>query len=442
MATYTQAISRKEIDTGSRGQDGLYPAAPGLITAIDVGTTKVCAFLGEKQPTGGIKLLAHSTIPCNGLRKGSVVDITTTSSAIKDAVRDIESSTGYKIDSAFISVTGAHISFQNRRDKLQPVTNTDVITADALSETGFPAVDPGDPGQKLIQAIRMNYCVDGEGDIRNPIGMHSDKLEIETHVVSGQAEILDRLSKSVREAGISMKGMVLEPLASAFAVLTDDEKERGVVMIDIGGGTTDIVAFKNGKICYTGVIPIGGFQFTNDIAMTLNTSYQLAEKSKIRYGSTELHPLDGNKDVSLEVDDEGRALKVKASDINQIIRERAFELARLVQIKLTDSGLEQAVTNNIVLTGGASNLRGLVEFLRRTLSLEVRKGDPKELLGLPEELKDGMYATSAGMLLWAADQVPAAEGRGEISQNKNLIEEGTRTGILWGLLNSISKLMS
>ena len=441
MATHTQTINRNETETGFRGQDDLYPAASGLVTAIDVGTTKVCALLGEKQPTGGIKFLAHSTTPCNGLRKGSVVDITTTSSAIKSAVRDLESSTGYKIDSAFISVTGAHISFQNRRDKLQPLTSTDVITADALSESGFPSITPDDPGQKLIQAIRMNYCVDGEVDIRNPIGMHSDELEIETHVVTGQTEILDRLSKAVRQAGISMTGMILEPLASAFAVLTDDEKERGVVMIDIGGGTTDIVAFKNGKICYTGVIPVGGFQFTNDIAITLNTPFQLAEKSKIRYGSTELHPLDGNKDVSFEVDDEGRALKVKASDINQIIRERAFELARLVQIKLSDSGLDENIINNIVLTGGASNLRGLVEFLRRTLSVEIRKGNPKEFLGLPEELRDGMYATSAGMLLWAMEEDPVSEDRGENPHNQNLIEEGARTGILWGLLNSINKLM-
>ena len=430
-----ERISRVE---GAASAD-LRRAPADLMTAIDVGTTKVCAIVGRKRARGGIEVLAHSTVSSRGLRKGSVTDVQATAEAIREVVGNVESATGYKIDSAFVGVTGAHVTFENRRDKLQYSNDAGVITADSLTGEPDGLAGPGSQGRQMIQAVRVSYSIDGEEGIRNPIGMHSDNVEVQTHVVSGSSGLLDKLESAVERAQVDKAGMVMEPLASSMAVLTKEEKERGVVMVDIGGGTTDLVAFENGQICYTGVIPVGGYQFTNDIAMMFNTYYEAAEEAKLRYGSADLYSPRDNEEMSLPVKGREMDLKVKGSEVSQLTRQRAQELARLIGIKMDQANLEESTRSKIVLTGGASNLAGLAGLVQNTLSAEVRQGIPGGNGEMPAELMDSAYATGVGILLWASWDGGPALPSAEAASIQQTSEKNGHKGIVQTVLGLFGK---
>ena len=369
-------------------------------TVIDIGTTKISAIMGQLEK-GRLNILTHSTVPCDGLRKGIVTDISGTSRAIKLAIEKIESLSGYKVDSAYVGVTGVHVSFTNRRDLMNRDEEPYVITKDSLTDnpdTLFASID--NPERKLIHAITMSYCVDGDEGIRNPVGMHSDYVEVDTHVVTGSAELLDKLNTSVESAGIKVSGMVLEPIASGIAVSTKEEREQGVVVIDIGGGTTDLIAFKNSSVCYTDVIPVGGFQFTNDIALTFNTHYESAESAKLEYGTAELYPSNrAESKISFQSKTDDSVIEIESDDISQLTRERAQELINLIRITLNDSELDAQTKSHIVLTGGTSNLPGLTDLMGRTIATKVRTGLPIAD-GIPEELLNPNHATGVGILKW------------------------------------------
>jgi cell division protein FtsA len=318
--------------------------------------------------------------------------------------------TGHRVGSAFVGVTGAHISFENRRDELSSAGERGVITADDLSmQPASVAASVDGPGRKLLHAITMSYSLDGAVGIRNPLGMHSRSVDVDTHLVTGGAHFIDKLVEAVESAGITVESLVLEPLASGLAVLTPEEKERGAVIVDMGGGTSDIVGFSHGQISYTGVIPVGGYQFTNDISLTFNTTYEAAETAKLKYASTELAPSNGGEEIPLPVIGQGAEVRVQRQDICQLTRERAHELARLVRIKLDEAQMPDSVFGpRLVLTGGTSNLPGLATLMRRTLNMPVRHGVPEVKGTLPKELKDPAYATSVGILLWAlTEYLPA-----------------------------------
>lgn len=439
MATSTVAMRETGVEVMSRSTK---PAAAGrvreratvdMMTAIDVGTTKVCVITGRKSAKGGIEVLGHATVQSRGLRKGSVTDVEATADAIRRAVEQVEEEIGYQIDSAFVGVTGAHVSFQNRRDKLSPNSDVGVITADALSGSARPFGSVRDPHRQMIQAVRTSYSVDGEEGIRNPIGMHSENIEVETHVVVGQSDLLEKVEKAVGLADVKLASMVMEPIASGMAVLTEEEKEKGVVMVDMGGGTTDLVAFKDGQICYTGVIPVAGFQFTNDIAMMFNTYYEAAEDAKIRYGSAELYSTLENEELELPVKGRDMRLKVRGNEISQLTRQRAQELAKLICLKLDKAGLDEETLSRVVLTGGASNLQGMDVLMRNTLSHwttsgQVRRGAPEGVGDLPEELADATYSTGVGMLLWAAANDGPVPADAEIASNRHMEDGNGRKG--------------
>ena len=382
--------------------DGKLPPDTQLITAIDVGTTKVCAIVGRRGDAGGLEVLAHSTVPCDGLRKGNVFDVAVTGGAVRAAIQEVEEATGLRVESAFVGITGAHVSFENRRDKLQAVGDSGVITSQDLDRDSSGLSSEGlRPGRKLIHAIKMAYSLDGDTGIRNPLGMHSSEVEVETHVVTGGSAFINKLVQTVEEAGVRVESLVLEPLASGMAVLRRDEKERSAIVVDIGGGTTDVVGFRRGRICYTGVIPVGGFQFTNDIALTFNTTYRAAETAKLKYASTETPIRSANEKVSLPVVGRDIDMVVKRMDISRLTRERALELIRLVGLKVEEAQMEDPTTVPLVLTGGASNLPGLADLMHRKLPMQVRHGVPKGHGALPASLQDPAYATGVGILLWA-----------------------------------------
>ncbi len=373
-----------------------------LIAAIDVGTTKVCTILGHRAGAKGIRVLAHSSVPCNGLSKGNVADVAATTKAIRRSVHLVQKQTGRRVESAFVGVTGSHIGFQNRRDQLSSIGKNGVITADDLARTPEPLAESiAEPGRQLIHAIRMSYTLDGESGIRNPLGMHSSSVEADTHLTTGGAAFVKRLVQAVEDAGIKIASLVLEPLASAVAVLTPEEKERGAVIVDIGGGTTDLVAFKSGRVCFSAVIPVAGFQFTNDIALTYHTPYEAAEKVKLEYASTDMQISGPNEQISLPIVGRDVELQIRRLDVCQLARERGQELARLVKLKLDEAELGEY---RVVLTGGTSNLPGLAALMQRTLTSIVRQGVPDAEGRLPEELKSSAYATGVGILQWAATE--------------------------------------
>lgn len=415
----------------------LRSAPAEMVVAIDVGTTKVCSIAGLREDGGAFKVLGHSMVPCHGLRKGNVSDIDSTADAVRESVRRLEDATGYKVESAYVGVTGSDIAFENRRDELDPISGHGVITAEDLDRDPKALAESVEaPGRRLIHALRMTYSVEGEDGIRNPVGMHSDTIEVDTHMVTAATVFVDKLATAVEQAGVRVIGMVLEPMASGLAVMTPAERVRGSILVDIGGGTTDVVGFQRGRVCFTGVIPVGGFQFTNDIAVTYGTRFEAAEDVKLNHASTEI-PRFG-QDVGLPLTGSEVDLRVEIAEICQLVRERANELARLVKIKLEESAIEGISKYKIVLTGGTSNLPGIAELFQRSLAVQVRKGVPGGRKGFPEELRNPRYATAVGILQWAAEQEPPnADAPAPSIERK----QGERRGLVSGLIKQISRLV-
>ena len=416
------------------------PPETGIVTAIDVGTTKVCTIVARKNGSKGIDVLGYGTVPCDGLRKGNVTDVAATERAVRASVMKAERKTGHRIESVFVGVTGSHVSFENRNDRLDFAGEKDVITARDLTMTPQSLAGSLDtPGRKLIHAIRMSYSVDGEAGIRNPVGMHSAEVEMETHLVMGGSRFLDRLVQAVEAAGVSVTSLVLEPLASGLAVLTPEEKERGTLLVDMGGGTTDVVGFQKGRVCYAGVIPVGGYQFTNDIAVTFNTSYEAAEQVKLAHASTEVQASDAKEEISIPVVGRDMELKVRRMEICQLARERAQELARMIKIKLEDELAGESIADRLVLTGGASNMPGLADLMQRTLTIPVRSGLPNVSGSMPDEIRDPAYATSIGMLDWAVHEYVPPTGQAH-ANNKQGTEAVVR-GFWSDLATRFSRIM-
>lgn len=413
----------------------------GTLVAIDVGTTKVCTIVGRNTKNRGIRVLAYNTVPCSGLRKGNVVDVEATAKAVRTSIKKMESEIGHRIESAFIGVTGAHVDFENKWDSLKTSDEKGLITTDDLMMPAESPTKPSDePERRLLHALRMGYSVDGKSGIRNPIGMHSNSVEVKTHYVTGSSSFIRRLTQAIDKSGIRIDSLVLEPLASGVAVLTPAEKEHGTLLVDIGGGTTDIVIFKRGQICYTGVVPIGGFQFTNDIVLTFNTSYEAAESAKLQHANTDLHTIaTSDEEISLPIKGQDNLLRVPRLDICQLTRERAQELAQMIKLKLKEANIVQPSDLRLVLTGGASNLPGLAKLMERTIGIRVRQGIPTLPNTLPETLRDPVYATSVGILAWAATEHHDASKPSSINIGHRLTV--TPKAFLYHLIKMASKLM-
>ncbi len=437
MATTADTKPKLELGSTARvSQSGTAWQDTDLVAAIDVGTTKVCTVVARRGPSGRLDVVGYSSVPSNGVRKGTIEKVADAERAVRRSIEQVQAQTGFRISSAFVGITGTHIDFENRRQTLQSVGKSGVITESDLAQPDKEvAVHQG--GRRLLHAIRMTYSLDGEEGIRNPLGMHTDKVEAETHVISGEAAFIDRLLQAVENAGITVDGLVLEPLASGLAVLTPDEMERGALLVDIGGGTTDVVGFKRGRICYTGVIPVGGWQFTNDIAITFDTTYEAAEAVKLLYASTELEVKRIDEEVPMRVT-EGSELHVPLIDVCQLTRERAQELARMVKIHLDDAKLGDPSQVRLVLTGGASNMPGMTTLMERRLAIRTRQGVPSFRGEVPEELRAPAYATGLGLLVWAEAEHKPDSGATNGSGSGRMKEGGK--GVLSRLMGSATKL--
>jgi cell division protein FtsA len=392
-----------------------------------VGTTKVFTVVGQVEGSSDVRVLGHSTVANDGLRKGNVEDIAATSEAIRESVAAVERQTGHRIKSAYVGVTGAHVTFENAHQTFEGIGSSGVVTAEDLRRMSqrIAADSAGsvtEPGRKIIHAIPMEYAVDGQEGIRNPVGMHSRQIEVEAHLVSGGSYYIDKLIKAVEGAEVRVDGLVLEPLASALSVLTPEEREHGAVIVDIGGGTTDIVGFKHSHICYTGVIPVAGSQFTNDLVQAYHTSQEAAEEIKVKYASAEPISVDMKDIVVLPVPGQDVEQRIQRREVCQLVKERAQELVAMVKSKVNEADMEDCA---IVLTGGGAKLPGLQHMVERTFRSHVRTGAPNGHSHVPPELMNPAYATGVGIMMWAA-----AEGGSAAASRKPLSLESSLTGLI------------
>ena len=323
------------------------------------------------------------------------------------------------------------MEFENRWERVD-LTESGVVSAGALTQLPSKLASATDkPSRKVIHALPMAFSLDGNSGIRNPLGMHADQVDVETHIVTGASSAVSKLVRAVERCGVSVSSLVLEPLASGQAVLTSEERNHGAVVVDIGGGTTDVVVFKRGQICYTGIIPVGGFQFSNDIALTYDTPYETAETVKLKHATTEPFSIRHDEEVLVRLSRSNSEIRVPRRDVCQLMRERAQELITLIELKLSEAGLTTLTGIPIVVTGGTSNLPGLDTLLRQNLTTRVRVGTPNGSASIPQELKTPSHATGVGILLWALQQ----------SKSTSAPTNYTRRGISPGTTTVVSRFV-
>ena len=379
------------------------------ITAIDIGTTKIATIVAQYSKSGSIEILGHSVVPCKGLSKGNVVDVEKSSEGISQSISILRQYYNLNIKSAFLGITGSHVNFEDRWDKLDSVAKSGVITREDIIKNPLKASDQNIDNKSILHTIPISYSVDGANEILNPIGMHSSNLSVKTHLISASPSAVTKLIQSANEADIESDGLILEPLASSHSVINENEKNDGVLMVDIGGGTTDLMFFKNKRVEYTAVIPVGGFHFTNDIASTYKIDTREAEDIKIKFGSATTN-IKNNTVPEIEMKSKlsPAPIKVPHTELIRLTRERAQELVKLINIKTKQIDFENNPQYKIVLTGGTSNLNGLSDLISRNITTNVRIGSPKlglnnlvKFKNIPEELKNPRFATVLGMVLWS-----------------------------------------
>ena len=368
------------------------------IGAIDVGTTKVCTIMGDVDSEGGLRILGVGVAPSLGLQKGMVVNADDARVAIAASVKKAESIAGYKLDSAYVGVTGRHINSVNNRGVIA-VTRGDQLVRPAdlkrVLQVARSVKIPAD--QKVLHIIPRHYAIDGQEGVKNPIGMHGFRLDVEAHIITAAIASVKNLTKCIRSLGIDIDDLVMEPLASAEAVLTEEERQNGVMLADIGGGTTDIAVFKDDTIYYTSVIPVAGQTLTRDLSVGLGLSFELAEEMKKKYG--DVTPVEkGSGEFNEPLMEDGHSVSYR--DLSDIIRIRIDELMRLLVLELPHSDVPTIMPSGIVLTGGASKLPGIAELAQEVTKIPVKVGTPVGLPGVSDSLCDPSYATSVGLLLW------------------------------------------
>jgi cell division protein FtsA len=371
-----------------------------LIVGLDIGTSKVVAIVGEVTPEGDeVEIIGIGQHPSRGLKRGVVVNIESTTHSIQRAVEEAELMSGCEINSVYTGLAGSHIRSMNShgivaiRDK--EVTQDDVDRViDAARAVAIPA------DRKIIHIIPQEFIIDDQEGIREPVGMSGVRLEAKVHMVTGAASAAQNIIKCVRLCGLEVDDMILEQLASSESVLTEDEKDLGICLVDIGGGTTDIAVFTQGAIRHTAVIPIAGDQVTNDIAVAMRTPTQYAEDIKIRYACA-LAQL-ANAEEMIEVPSVGARppRQLARQTLADVVEPRYEELLTLVQAELRRSGYEDLIAAGIVLTGGSAKMDGVMELAEEVFSMPVRIGYPKKITGLIDVVRNPIHATGVGLLLF------------------------------------------
>src|SRR5690349_17081948 len=386
-----------------------------LIVGLDIGTSKVVAIVGEMAHDNRIEVVGIGSHPSRGLKKGVVVNIESTVQSIQRAVEEAELMAGCEIHSVYAGIAGSHVRSLNSHGivaiRNKEVTHEDVERViDAARAVAIPA------DQKILHILPQEFIIDNQEGIREPIGMSGVRLEAKVHIVTGADSAAQNIVKCVQRCGLAVEDIVLEQLASSYAALTDDEKELGVCLVDIGGGTTDIAVFSGGAIRHTAVIPIAGDQVTNDIAMALRTPTKEAEDLKRAHGCA-LKQLASERDI-IEVPGVGERgpRQLSRQTLAEVIEPRVEELFALVQANLRQSGFEELISSGIVMTGGSSVMKGMAELGEEIFHMPVRVATPTYMGGLADVVRNPRYSTAVGLLLEGRDQYLRQEiARSQIS---------------------------
>jgi len=372
--------------------------AKNLIVGLDIGTSKVAALVAELREDGSLEILGMGSHESKGLKKGVVVNIEATVNAISRALEEAELMADRRITSAYVGIAGSHIRSFNSTGmvaiKDREVTALDVERAmDTARAVNIPT------DQQILHVLRQEFIIDGQDDVREPIGMSGVRLEVKVHMVTGAVSAAQNIVKCVRRCGIEVNDLILQPLASARAVLSEDESDLGVCLVDIGGGTTDVAIFTQGAIRHTAVIPIAGDQITSDIAMALRTPTADAESIKIGHGVALRQLADANQMIEVPGIGERAPRALSRQTLAEVIEPRVEELFSLVQQVLRDSELEELLSSGVVLTGGSSVMKGMVELGEEIFHMPVRVGAPRYAGGLAEVVRSPRYATAVGLIL-------------------------------------------
>ena len=378
-----------------------------LIVGLDVGTSKVVAIVGEILPEGGVQIVGIGSHPSRGLKKGVVVNIESTVQSIQRAVAEAELMAGCQIHSVFTGIAGSHVRSLNShgvvaiRDKVATAGDVERVI-DAARAVNIPA------DQKILHVLPQDFIIDGQDGIREPIGMSGVRLEARVHIVTGAASAAQNIVRCVERCGLKVDDVILEQLASSYAVLNEDEKDLGVCLVDIGGGTTDIAVFTDGAIRHTAVIPIAGDQVTNDIAVALRTPTHHAEEIKIRYACA--LPQLASADETIEVPSVGERppRRLARQTLAEVVEPRYEELFSLIQAELRRSGFEEQIPAGIVLTGGSAKMEGAVDLAEEVFHAPVRLGLPQHVTGLVDVVRNPIHSTGVGLLLFGAQSLPVS----------------------------------
>jgi cell division protein FtsA len=370
-----------------------------IIVGLDIGTSKVVAIVGEVRDDGSIEIIGLGSHPSRGLKKGVVVNIESTVQSIQRAVEEAELMAGVEIDSVYAGIAGSHVSSLNSHGivaiKDGEVTHADVDRViDAARAVPIPA------DQKILHILPQEFIIDNQEGIHDPVGMSGVRLEARVHMVTGSVSAAQNIIKCVRRCGLEVEDLILEQLASSYSVLEEDEKDLGVCLVDIGGGTTDIAVFTGGSIRHTGVIPIAGDQVTNDIAVALRTPTQHAEEIKLKYACalTQLASPDETIEVPSIGDRPPRRLSRQT--LAEVVEPRYEELLNLIQGELRRSGFEDLVAGGVVMTGGSSKMEGVIDLAEEVFHMPVRLGIPQYVTGLVDVVRNPIHATGVGLLLF------------------------------------------
>ncbi|MGB0385632.1 MAG: cell division protein FtsA [Ardenticatenaceae bacterium] len=382
-----------------------------IVTGLDIGTTKVVCLVGELDQRRRLRVIGVGTAPSRGIKKGVVVNMEAATEAIFEAVDHAERSAGVEIRHAYVGVAGSHISALNNRGTVainHPNHYIEKHDVRRVLEAARAIAIPY--SQEVIHVVPRGYWLDGSNGVVDPIGLHGYRLEVEAHIVTAGAMALQTLERCVEAVGVSTRAFVLEPLASGEAVLNEDEKELGVILIDIGGGTTDISIFLEGAVWHTISLPVGGYHFSHDLAVGLQCPLPIAEEIKKRYGHARAADVSDDSPIDISHFGEGTSRTVTMRDVANILEHRTFDLFDLIANEIKYSGYEGLLPAGLVLCGGSSQLPGLKEVGADFLGVPVRVAVPQNITGLVDVLRTPAYATSVGLLSWGLHQ-DRAQGR-------------------------------
>ena len=373
-----------------------------LIVGLDIGTSKIVTIVGEIKPEGTLEVIGVGMHDSSGMKKGMVVNIDATVAAIQRALGDAELMADCKIREVYTGIAGSHIKSSQGKGMVK-IKDKEVAQADIdrVIETASSLSLPSD--QQILHILEQEFSIDGQGGIKKPLGMSGMKMDVEVHIVTGAVAAAQNIMKCIHRCGLEVREMILQPLASSRAVLADDEKDLGVCLVDIGGGTTDVAIFTGGAIRHTAVIPIAGDQITNDIAMALRTPTKDAEDIKIKYGCA-LRQLADDGPIEVPGVGDRSARMLSRQTLAEVIEPRVEELYSLVQAELRRSGFEDLLSSGIVITGGSSAMQGMVELGEEIFHMPVRMGLPHYVGGLSDVVKTPRFSTGVGLLLYGLEQ--------------------------------------